>query len=173
MHRSMTLQFLLTALVLLAGFAVADPSWALSSDKEQSIHIEADSVNIDEGKGVSTYTGNVTLKQGSIQVWAARIVVHTENRQLVRIIADGQPAKFQQTPDDSDEPVRASAQNVEYNAKESSLLLTKKALFVQGPNQFSGDRIEYDMKTNIVQAKSTEEHPERIQVIIKPSTIEN
>jgi lipopolysaccharide export system protein LptA len=41
---------------------------ALSSDREQPINLEADAADIDDLKGISIYTGNVVLTQGSMVI---------------------------------------------------------------------------------------------------------
>ena len=58
-HHRASQHWLLFALLLL----VPTLALALESDKDQPIQIEADSVDIDEGKNTSTYKGNVELTQ--------------------------------------------------------------------------------------------------------------
>ena len=62
---------LATALVLL----LASNAWALQSDQSQPIEIQADNGMLDQGKQVTVFTGNVVVKQGSIDIKAARIEV--------------------------------------------------------------------------------------------------
>ena len=60
------LKLILIAASLGAPWAVM----AMTGDREQPIHIEADSVDIDDKKGVSIYRGNVRMTQGSIVLTA-------------------------------------------------------------------------------------------------------
>ena len=41
---------------------------ALSTDREQPIHIEADKLDIDESRQISIYQGNVQMQQGSLDI---------------------------------------------------------------------------------------------------------
>jgi len=145
---------------------------ALPDDAKQSIHIEADQVDIDDRSGVSAYSGNVRLTQGSIRLQADSIVVHTENRVLVRVIANGQPASFRQKPQIDKDDVTASALQLEYLARDGKLVLSRQASLTQGPNQFSGNRIVYDLLQNYVRAERDQQSSERVQVVIQPSALE-
>ena len=49
---------------LCLGFVPA-ALWALASDREQPITVEADGVEINDRTGVSVYKGNVVIRQGS------------------------------------------------------------------------------------------------------------
>ena len=60
----------LNKVLLALLFALSCSAHALSSDKDQPIELAADSVDVDEGKGVSTYKGNVDLRQGSMKLLA-------------------------------------------------------------------------------------------------------
>lgn len=156
-------------LLMLISFS---PVWALSSDRQQPIAIEADQVDIDERAGISTYRGNVRLTQGSLRMQAEQVVVHSRERAVQKVIATGQPATFSQRPDNADEDVQASAEEVEYDAVKGTLLLQHQATFTQGMNLFQGNRIEYDMQNDTVAASSKEDSPSRVQVIIHPGTLE-
>ena len=73
--------------------------YALTSDKNEPILIEADQVQIVEKTGLSTYTGNVKFQQGSIKIEADNIVIYTEKKKFKKAIASGSPAHFTQKPD--------------------------------------------------------------------------
>ena len=60
-------------LCLLALLPLA-PAYALSTDKDQPIHVEANSVEIDDRKGISIYQGDGDDKHGSINMTAAAML---------------------------------------------------------------------------------------------------
>jgi len=146
--------------------------WALRSDSEQPIIIEADQVDIDDRNGVSTYYGNVKLKQGSINIDASSIVVYSVEHRLQRIIAIGQPAHFAQRPDGAVVDINAEAWRVEYNAQVGVLILSDRAKFYQAASKFQGDRIEYNMRKDTVRASKSEQGTGRVHVVIQPGLIE-
>ena len=86
---------LATALVLL----LASNAWALQSDQSQPIEIQADNGMLDQGKQVTVFTGNVVVKQGSIDIKAARIEVQRTADGSQLMTATGSPVAFKQQLD--------------------------------------------------------------------------
>lgn len=146
---------------------------ALDTDKSSPIFIEADQVDLDEKNGVSTYTGNVTLRQGSIQVQADSIVVYSFEKQLKKIVASGSPATYRQKPNPDSEDLTASAARVEYDTNSGVLVLEERAKLEQGQNEFSGNKIEYDTLNNVMRASKTQDNQERVKAVIQPSLLES
>ena len=48
---------------------------ALNSDREQPIEISADAGMVNEAAGISTYSGNVAIDQGSMHIAADEVEV--------------------------------------------------------------------------------------------------
>ncbi len=155
--------FLLSLLIL------PMPLWALSSDKDQPIQLEADQVEIDDKTGVSIYTGNVKFVQGSIVVTADKVKIYMEKRDLKRIISFGQPATFKQTPDDRKGDIHGRSKKMEYVAKSDLLILTHQAKLWQNQDVFEGERIEYDRINAKIKAGSLKTKKTRIKAVIQPS----
>ena len=80
----------LVCAVLLLGIPVLVQ--ALSSDRDQPIHIEADSAVLEEKKGLSTYKGNVAVRQGSLKLHGDHMTVYSSDDNIERIILTGSPA---------------------------------------------------------------------------------
>lgn len=156
-------------LVLIGMCALAGKAYALSSDKEQPIHIEADSVVIDEGRGISTYRGNVRYTQGSAHLTADEVIVYSADRKQVdKVEAKGSPATFRQRPDNTDEDIRGQSQRIDYFENEQLIVLEDQAHLWQGQNEFTGDRIEYRSNEEIVKALKAPDSKSRVQVVIQP-----
>ena len=100
---------------------------------------------LDEKKQTSIYTGNVILKQGDIEVNANTITVYTEQGQLQRVIAEGDPVNYRQKQQ-GQEDIRAVSKRMEYDTESKRLLLLGSAELWQGGNRFSGNRIQYDVE---------------------------
>ena len=142
---------------------------ALTTDREQPIHIEADRVQIDDAKGVSVYTGNVVYTQGTIRLEADTVHLYytqTPERRIDRLEADGNPAHFRQRLEGQDEDVRAEALHFEYFAEPGRLILTHDAHVWQLNTAFSGDVIEYNAVQERISAAGAGEG--RVQVVIQP-----
>lgn len=142
---------------------------ALESDREQPVHITADSVEIDEREGVSHYRGNVQLDQGTLSIRADRMTVHQTGREIERILIDGTPARFSQLPDGAQVAVEAQARHMTYLGSAGQLELEGEALVEQEGNTFSGNEIVYDTERSTVKAsRGGREDDERVRVIIQP-----
>ena len=152
---------------LLATLPVST-AFALSSDREQPIHINADSMVAEEPKGYSHYLGNVHITQGSLKVDADEVYIYLVDGLLDKLIIIGEPAKLQQIPDNSTEVVYSRAKRMEYFASTDRLLLMKDAEVWQGANRFSGEHIEYDTLNSRVSANSNGQEAGRIRAVIIP-----
>lgn len=156
-------------LLLISAFALAGEAHALSSDKEQPIHIEADSVVIDDARGVATYRGNVHYSQGSAHLNADEVIVYSADRKQVdKVEAKGSPATFRQRPDNKDEDIRGQSLRIDYFANEERIVLETDAHLWQGQNEFTGDRIEYRSNEEVVKALKAPDSKSRVQVVIQP-----
>ena len=158
--------------IMLALMLAVSPvtALALSSDKTQPIHIEADSVVIYDAQGTAVYRGNVRYTQGSTRLKADKVTVYSADRKTVdKVVADGSPATFRQRPDNKEQDMRGQAGHIEYYAGSERVILEKDAHLWQGNNEFAGSRIEYDTAKETVKALKAENDAGRVQVIIQPS----
>ncbi len=142
--------------------------FALSSDRDQPIHINADRMVAEEPKGYSHYLGNVHITQGSMKVDADEVYIYLIDGLLDKLIIIGEPAKLQQIPDNSTEIVYSRAKRMEYFASTDRLFLIKNAEVWQGANRFSGEHIEYDTLNSRVSANSNGQESGRIRAVITP-----
>ncbi len=156
----------LIILLLLVFFSAN--SMALSSDKDQPVSIEADSVDIDETKEIAIYHGNVILIQGSINLNATKVIVYNFQSDNAHIVATGNQVKFSQQQDDSPDLIKGRADKVEYGINSARLELTGKGSLVKGKNTFRNDRIIYDREKAIVKAGTSAKGKERVKIIIGP-----
>ena len=162
-------------ILLIPGAAIALAStncFALKSDHSQPIHIEADSVNVDEKNGTSFYQGNVQLSQGSMKVSADTIRLTTQAQKVHLINAKGTPAHFEQLPDGETDTIKATAEKIDYDAVEGQLVLKTNAQLVQGTNEFSSETIRYATQESQVIATSEGDTGGRVRAVINPEKIQ-
>ena len=170
--------FACVALSMLLSWPPSD-SFALSTDFEQPIEIEADFAELDDIEGTTVYVGNVVVIQGSIRMTGDRLRVNfTPDRDLKDAYLEGRLATFKQTPDVG-EDVEGEAIEIEYHALENMLILIEKAKVTQGERLTQGHRINYDTERSIVTVRSSragqpdkDEQPKagsgRVRIIIPP-----
>lgn len=148
-----SIDLLLLALLCLPGqLCLPGLASALESDRQQPIRIQADRVELDNRRGISSYTGHVAVDQGSLHVEADRLVVYRQGEALARIEADGEPVRFRQRPDNATEDIAGSARHIEYRAADNLIVLQGAASVQKGGDHFSGERIEYDTRHAVVNA---------------------
>ena len=99
-------------------------AYALSTDKQQDIEIEADSAEMDDVKGVTIYKGDVVVVQGSIRMTGHTMTVYNDdNGETELVIMQGTPATYRQLPDDSKIYDEAEALQMEYYALKDYVIL--------------------------------------------------
>lgn len=151
--------------VALALVLVSGALSALESDRRQPIELAADSVDIDESKGVSVYKGDVDLRQGTIRLWADIVTVHQRDRKPTKIVAKGRPVKFKQQS--AKGPVNGEALRVDYEVGSENLSLTGNAVLVQGKDTMRSDRIVYDRVHSVVKAGAAAKGKQRVRISIE------
>lgn len=148
--------------------ALTGNAWALESDRNKPVHIEADNVELDDQRGVSTYRGNVIITQGTMRITGDKVTVYTSpTGELQRAVSVGKPATYKQRPDNKPEDVKARALTMEYFADKDTVILTDEAHLWQGPNTFTSKKIIYDVAADRVDA-GKETGGDRVRITIQP-----
>ena len=146
---------------------------ALEEDTEQPLYLEADSAEIDEATSTSVYTGNVFVKQGSMELRGDRVTVHHDAEHKPElIIAVGSPATYRQEVEgekNKKQEVKAHALRMEYDRAKDEITLIEQAVLFQGKDNFRNDRIVYDRAKAQVKAGTVAEGKERVKITISPS----
>ncbi len=161
-HRAVSHLFLLLAIVLPGAVL------ALSADREQLIHIEADSMTVDDSKGISIYQGRVSYVQGTVKMTADKVTIYSVNGEFDRFEAEGERVNYRQLLDDDKGELQAKARLIDYRAAQGHILLKGNAHVKRGEDEFSGSYIEYDANNDIVNARKAANGSERVQVVIQP-----
>ena len=76
---------------VLSVLAAAAPAYALESDSKQPIQIEADQGSLDQANQVTTFSGNVIIKQGSLNIRAGSVKVSRNDKGEQFMSASGSP----------------------------------------------------------------------------------
>jgi lipopolysaccharide export system protein LptA len=164
---------------LLAAFfcvVTAPISHALPDDRNQPIHISSDTAEVDDKTGLSIYRGTVKIVQGTINLAADQVTIHSDNQGISKLVAVGAPAHFQQLPEAETTIMHAFGNTIEYFVSEERIELKKQAKLEQEQNVFTGERIDYDIKRRVVNAygdrqPSASAATARVNLIIQPNKI--
>ncbi len=136
------------ALPLLAAALVgASPAQARSTDRNQPMDIDADGVDAQlDDDSVTTLTGNVRIRQGSLDVRADRGEVHRGGGEIRRLVLTGAPATLHQI-NDSGEAMDASARQIVYTVDDDIMVLTGDVLVRQPRGDLRGQTVKYNLAT--------------------------
>lgn len=164
-------------LVLLAITAVlgshARTAYSLPEDRSKPIEIQANSADRSAKTGITTYTGNVEIKQGSIRITAHSVVLNSVKDELTHMTATGNPATYVQQLTGSEDTVDARANQINFDVRTDIVELNGNGILKQKGGSISGEHIEYDIKSEHVKALAAEngsaDNTKRITVVIPPN----
>ncbi|MCP8687901.1 lipopolysaccharide transport periplasmic protein LptA [Marinobacterium sedimentorum] len=154
-------------LAALLSLSISGTSLALPTDRNQPIHVSADTATIDDNTGITTYSGNVEIAQGSLKINARNVDLHRSESGVNRILATGD-VKFEQQAA-KDKPVtNAYGERMDYQVNRQEITITGKARVVQQKDTFTGQKIVYNLDKSLVNAFSGEGGQGRVQMVIQP-----
>lgn len=158
-------------LCLLLPLATA-PVLAQQGDASAPIEVEADRLDLDDRAGTAVYTGDVDIRQGSMQLTGDRVEIRRNAAgELSRAIATGERAYIEQQPDPAEPVVRGWGRTIIYHVAERRVELIDRAELHQGGDTFDGGYLEYFLDRRVVQARAEGEGVEgrqRIRMTLQP-----
>ena len=151
------------------------PNMATSAErtleKSQAISINADQLLVQEKQGISRYQGNVEVTQGELQLNGEQIKIVHPNNQLQSIEISGSPATFKRVNEKTGNITQGHAQKIFYQSKTDTLTFIGNALVEEaGKHKISGAKLVYDLQKQTLQAESSDQNNERVQVILVPNS---
>ena len=162
MHHRIARAAFAAATVLAAPLAVALPE-----DRNQPIKLEAGRGQLDQKTGVSVYEGNVVISQGSMRLTADTATIYVKDNSFQKMDATGNPATLRYQPAADKPEIQGASKRVEYDVGSGKVVLTGGVRVVQGQDTFNGERLEYDLKDDVIRAKGAGQNG-RIQFTIQP-----
>lgn len=156
--------------------------YALPSDANEPIQIEADQLSYDNIRQIKTFTGNVVLTRGTLSIKAARVIItkHKNGYEYATLYSDNnQLAVLRQQQDaKANIWVEGMGKRIEYNQETGVAELFNEAQVrrLEGKkvmDEVHGEYISYDSRTEVYSAKNSagEAQPSsssRIKAIIQP-----
>ena len=162
----------ITLFVLLLGVQAA-VTHALPDDRDQPIHLTADKALRDEKNGVTVYTGNVQMKQGSMELEADTLTIYHRSDDASEIVAEGNPARMRQQPELDEGIVHAHADVIKYFKNEDRVHLQTNAHLEQDGSAVDGDSIDYLMSEQLITAESDQTRADNKVVVIIPPSVDS
>jgi len=174
--RSKVFMMLLLASTLIISTLVSPSlTYAIQSDSYAPIEVQADEAKLSELTQTATYSGNVKLKQGTLEIMCETLTIFNSPEGVERIEAVGEPATYTQLIEETKPTLDASANKITYLPASKRIRLEGLAKILQGGNTFEGQRIEYDLQSQVLVASSdTDENKktesQRVKMTLQPNT---
>lgn len=160
-NRNVFLSFL-----LLISWCIAIPTYALKTDREQPAHFVADHVLFNQKAGLTVFTGQVKMDQGTTHLIAEKVTVYSDKAgTVVKAVATGNPAHYTTLPDDQKNPIDALGDTIEYYPQEKKAVIKGNGVVTQGPNRFNGSYIVYNMIEQTVVSIPTKQGVQSVLVL--------
>lgn len=143
---------LLIANIILVNSAFV---YALQHDTNQLVVIDSLKEFIDIKNNISTFSKNVVIKQGTIELHADKVFVShpVDDQDKTYIEAFGEPVTFYQIQENGSQ-VKGHAKKVRYDVQMQLLTLTGNAYLEQLNNNVTSDHITYLVRQKQMQAFS-------------------
>ncbi|QMV13208.1 lipopolysaccharide transport periplasmic protein LptA [Vibrio spartinae] len=154
-------------LSLLACLFISSGALALSTDTEQPVYIDSDSQQLDLKSNQVTFVGNVTLKQGSINIHADKLIVtrNPQDGQIETIQGFGNLATFSQLTDEG-KTLYGEAKKLNYQMAADQLTMTDKAMLSQDDSVIHSTKIRYKISAQKLIADGNSN--ERVSTVLQP-----
>ena len=157
-----------TILLLLA----ATPAFALKSDRDKPMDVQAENFEstIGEGEaGETTLSGDVVITQGSIEVKSDKAVIHrAKNAEIERAVLTGRPATLKQALDEGG-AMNARAREIDYDLQRDLVVLTGDVVIKQPEGEMRGDKVTYELTSGKVTGSGAGQSG-RVKMRINPRT---
>jgi lipopolysaccharide export system protein LptA len=165
----------------------AGTAFALSTDRDQQLLIDADhqkstesQTNSAKDPNITHLDGNVVMTQGSMKAHGDHATVYQNPKgvldangnagSLVRIVLTGKLAHMEQLHDDDCGLMTADAENIDYHNDTGIAILTKSVHVVQkGKGEFHGEYMIYNRNTG--EMESGDNTPtSRVHMVMEPKS---
>lgn len=166
-------------ILLLLCLCVYNTTQAAEADREQPMNIESDTLQVDEAKQISIFTGKVHLTQGSLEIFADQLEIHQDKEGVKLGIAIGKPAHLRQKQNSSNEYMEGYGGRIEYDTRAETVDFFIQAHVKRAKDDVRGDHITYNTQTETYKVVGKpdlgEQSPTggRVQVIIQPKEKKN
>ena len=168
--------------VAAAALLLAPGARAEKADRTKPMNVEADAGRYDDVKQVGTFTGNVVVTKGTIQIRAGQIEVRQTADGYQSGIATAAPGKlvsFRQKREGVDETIEGLADRVEYDSRSDTVRFVGHAVVrrYRGAtlaDETAGSLISYDNAAEVfsvsggVAASSAANPSGRVRAVLTP-----
>lgn len=127
--------------------------------------------NLDFADNTWVFTGNVRIDGGPTRIRSEAASLLFVDHQLVTASVTGEPATFERDAVGDRRAISGGAGMIEYDARESTLVLERDAQLYDGANEISGERLLYQVAEDRLMASSDNGNGQRVRITITPQSL--
>lgn len=146
---------------------IAQGANSVTADQGQATR-EALGGNFDNSLWV--FRGNVKITMQGGQLTADEAQIDFVKKLLSKAVAHGNPAEFQQRIEKTGKIAHGHADNIDYDATQGVVRLTKDAWLSDGQNEVHGESLKYNLNAQSIVADAADQNNQRVHIIITPTS---
>ncbi|WP_436897685.1 lipopolysaccharide transport periplasmic protein LptA [Acinetobacter gyllenbergii] len=139
--------------------------FAIESDFQQSIYLDAENTRYSPNQNTFS-AANIQIRQGTIDIHAAKAIGTLRNGQPHQITLTGSPVKFQQKVSEAKGMVYAKADRIDYSTSATEIILKGNASVIMDGSSISAETLRYNLTVGDIEAQGVPN--KRVQMIIPP-----
>ena len=151
-----------TNTMMFRGLRIAQGNFVIEAD-------EAVASDLDFDMSEWEFNGNVRIGMDTAVIESTRAEVLFETHDLLILELQGDPARFRDENPERGEPITGGAEVLRYESAEGTLRMTGGARLSEGPNEFTGCDLIYDIGEKKITSGSSECGEPVVITILPPS----
>lgn len=148
--------------MMFRGLRIAQGDFMIEAD-------EAVASDLEFNRSDWEFNGNVRIDLDTAMIEASRAEILFETHELLIVELQGDPARFEDRNPERGDPIRGGAEVLRYESAEGTLRMTGGAYLSEGPNEFRGCDLIYDIDEKKITSGSSECGEPLVISILPPS----
>ena len=148
--------------MMFRGLRIAQGDFMIEAD-------EAVASDLEFNRSDWEFSGNVRIDLDTAMIEASRAEILFETHELLIVELQGDPARFEDRNPERGDPIRGGAEVLRYESAEGTLRMTGGAYLNEGPNEFRGCDLIYDIDEKKITSGSSECGEPLVISILPPS----
>ncbi len=148
--------------MMFRGLRIAQGDFMIEAD-------EAVASDLDFDRSEWEFSGNVRIGLDTAVIESSRAEVVFETHDLLVVELQGDPAEFRDRNTELGDPITGGAEVLRYESAERTLRMTGGAWLSEGPNEFTGCDLIYDIDEKKITSGSSECGEPVVITILPPS----
>ncbi|HEX3846602.1 MAG TPA: lipopolysaccharide transport periplasmic protein LptA [Steroidobacteraceae bacterium] len=145
---------------------IAQGNMSITADQSQTASTGGNGLNFDDNRWKFHGDVKIAMNQGLLTSDDAEITF--ANKQLVKAVANGKPAAFEQRIEKTGKLAQGHADSIDYDVAQGVVRLTRNAWLSDGEKEISGESLKYNVVSQNIIAEGAEQGSQRVHIIITP-----